>query len=48
VTGQIADRRAHWTAFSTVVVRMGISKSGIVVIYRRRSPLQSKAPLRQT
>src|SRR5947199_7046624 len=29
VTGQIADRRAHCTIFSTVVVRTGISSSGI-------------------
>jgi hypothetical protein len=27
VTGQIEERRAHWTILSTVVVRMGISKS---------------------
>src|SRR5581483_12504154 len=27
VTGQIDDRRAHWTIFSTVVVRTGISDS---------------------
>ncbi len=27
VTGQIADRRAHCTIFSTVVVRTGISRS---------------------
>src|SRR5262245_12508760 len=29
VTGQMADRRAHWTLFSPVVVRMGISISAI-------------------
>src|SRR3954466_11464057 len=27
VTGQIDDRRAHWTIFSTVVVRTGMSAS---------------------
>src|SRR3954447_11166090 len=27
VTGQMDDRRAHWTIFSTVVVRTGMSKS---------------------
>ena len=31
VTGQMADRRAHWTIFSTVVVRMGISWSAMAV-----------------
>src|SRR5262245_33829236 len=29
VTGQMADRRAHCTIFSTVVVRTGISRSDI-------------------
>src|SRR6188472_466301 len=30
VTGQMADRRAHCTIFSTVVVRTGISRSAMV------------------
>jgi hypothetical protein len=29
VTGQIDERRAHWTIFSTLVVKTGISKSDI-------------------
>src|SRR5262245_55447096 len=48
VTGQIADRRAHWTIFSTVVVTTGISNSDISESVHERSPLQSKTPLRQT
>jgi len=38
VTGQIEDRRAHWTIFSTVVVRMGISISDIAVSHAARGP----------
>src|SRR6266581_2852716 len=33
VTGQMADRRAHWTIFSTDVVRTGISRSAIFVCH---------------
>src|SRR6266404_9467969 len=32
VTGQIAERRAHWTIFSTLVVRTGISRSDSIPI----------------
>src|SRR3982750_1541702 len=45
VTGQIDDRRAHWTIFSTVVVRTGISDSRPIYAF---SLPQSSAPLRQT
>jgi hypothetical protein len=31
VTGQIEDRRAHCAILSTVVVRIGMSKSGAIV-----------------
>ena len=45
VTGQIDDRRAHCTIFSTEVVNTGISDSR--PIYAFSFP-QSSAPLRQT
>jgi hypothetical protein len=31
VTGQMDDRRAHWTTFSTVVVSTGISMLSDIV-----------------
>jgi hypothetical protein len=31
VTGQMDDRRAHWTIFSTVVVNTGISDSSPMI-----------------
>src|SRR6478735_2581742 len=34
VTGQMDERRAHWTIFSTVVVRTGISDSRPMRVYR--------------
>ena len=45
VTGQMDERRAHWTIFSTDVVNTGISDSS--PIYAPSLP-QSSAPLRQT
>src|SRR5438445_1176634 len=59
VTGQIDDRRAHCTIFSTVVVRTGISYSDSSPIGQATFRLaasaasdfslpQSSAPLRQT
>src|SRR5260221_13230980 len=58
VTGQIDERRAHCTIFSTVVVRTGISLSRpidqatlLVLCASAASALslpQSSAPLRQT
>src|SRR6476660_3289481 len=40
VTGQIDDRRAHCTIFSTVVVRTGISKSAMCYSASLMSPVQ--------
>src|SRR6188472_4187641 len=52
VTGQIADRRAHCTIFSTVVVRTGISNSAMLralaaqsVVPRAGSPRAAPAPV---
>src|ERR1700681_844568 len=49
VTGQIDERRAHCTIFSTVVVNTGISDSSPIgmALYTFSLP-QSSAPLRQT
>src|SRR5262245_11825165 len=49
VTGQMADRRAHWTIFSTVVVRTGISMSAMMFLRassRRPDPLLLPAPIK--
>src|SRR5438132_1146710 len=39
VIGQIEERRAHWTIFSTVVVNTGISVSRPISTVGRRSPI---------
>src|SRR5262245_25050139 len=48
VTGQIDDRRAHWTIFSTEVVRTGISASRPMcqssVVSRQRSRVAFSRP----
>src|SRR5438067_13903910 len=47
VTGQIDERRAHWTIFSTVVVRTGISVSRPINSYQLSaisSPVQGALP----
>src|SRR5512134_2675644 len=49
VTGQIDERRAHWTTFSTVVVRTGISISSMpmrlqLLLVRFRSPVEHTLP----
>src|SRR5436190_3567931 len=44
VTGQIEERRAHWTIFSTVVVNTGISVSRPISIADRRSAIAAFIP----
>jgi hypothetical protein len=44
VTGQMAERRAHCTIFSTEVVRTGISISDIFFLLARSSRLATLAP----
>src|SRR5215471_8516258 len=44
VTGQMDDRRAHCTIFSTVVVRTGISYSDSMPIKRLRRVFLSDSP----
>jgi hypothetical protein len=50
VTGQIDDRRAQLTTFSTVVVSTGMSASDPIAFHgaQSRSWPQSRTPLRQT
>jgi hypothetical protein len=54
VTGQIDERRAHCTIFSTVVVRTGSSASDMdllqpsAFVLRTCSVPQSRTPLRHT
>src|SRR5467141_365934 len=45
VTGQIDDRRAHCTIFSTVVVRTGISDSKPISFADRRSAIDGRSPV---